>query len=101
MVSWKVVRAPTVCGFETLSKQHDDESPALMSAINPGVSDVTVSEPSELRDALRQHHADALAAYDRLSNDATVVDLRPDADYRNDDSRLRSTRGRTPRTISN
>jgi predicted DNA-binding transcriptional regulator YafY len=64
--------------------------------------DVTITEPTELRDALRQHHADALAAYDQLTSerDATVVDLRPSTtDYRNDDSRLRSTRGRTPRSI--
>src|SRR6266498_4944087 len=59
--------------------------------------DVIVDEPAELRAAICQHHADALKAYDAQGNGAApLVD---GADYRNDDSRLRSTRGRNPRSV--
>lgn len=57
---------------------------------------VVIDEPRELREAVRQHHASALAAY----QDEPVHPFGTDAeDYRNDDSRLRATRGRTPRKI--
>ncbi len=60
-------------------------------------SDVIVDEPAELRGAIRQHHADALKAYDVQGDQGEPsVDA---ANYRNDDSRLRSTRGRNPRSV--
>ncbi|MGH3932984.1 MAG: helix-turn-helix transcriptional regulator [Pseudonocardiaceae bacterium] len=60
-------------------------------------SDVVVEEPADLRAAVRQHHADALRVYDAQGNGATTA--AHSADYRNDDSRLRSTRGRNPRSV--
>jgi predicted DNA-binding transcriptional regulator YafY len=55
-------------------------------------ADVTVEEPASLRAELRNHHERALSAYlDAVTTEA--------ADYRNDDSRLRATRGRNPRSI--
>jgi predicted DNA-binding transcriptional regulator YafY len=57
--------------------------------------DVTVEQPAELRAAIRQHHAEALQAYD-TDTDAAQADA---PDFRNDDSRLRSTRGRNPRSV--
>jgi len=56
-----------------------------------------VDEPAELRGAIRQHHADALKAYD-VQGDDGEPSVDP-ANYRNDDSRLRSTRGRNPRSV--
>ena len=59
-------------------------------------ADVTVSEPTELRDAVRRHLTQALRAYD---DPADLSDADGDeGNYRNDDSRLRSTRGRNPRS---
>jgi len=59
-------------------------------------SDVIVDEPTELREAIRQHLADALKAYDvQHDGDGLAAD---GANFRNDDSRLRSTRGRNPRS---
>jgi hypothetical protein len=52
-------------------------------------ADVTITEPDELRAQLAAYHARALTAYPE-HHDA------PSADYRNDDSRLRTTRSRTP-----
>lgn len=52
-----------------------------------------VEEPAELRDAIVRHLKRALGAYERASRiDWETVA----AGFRNDDSRLRSTRGRTP-----
>ncbi|WP_280471266.1 helix-turn-helix transcriptional regulator [Nocardia cyriacigeorgica] len=59
-------------------------------------SDVIIEQPPELRAALRQHHADAAAAYDTPEPDSNSS--RP-SDFRHDDSRLRATRGRTPGSI--
>jgi hypothetical protein len=59
-------------------------------------SDVIVDEPAELRGAIRQHHLDALKAYDVPAHEGEPS---VDANYRNDDSRLRSTRGRNPRSV--
>ena len=55
-------------------------------------ADVTVTEPEELRSAIQDHHRRALAS-DRY--DAPVD--KP-LDFSSDDIRLRSTRGRNPRT---
>ncbi|WP_433717098.1 helix-turn-helix transcriptional regulator (plasmid) [Nocardia sp. CA-084685] len=55
-------------------------------------SDVVIEEPAELRNAVRTHHADAVKAYD----DHTSPPTQFRSDFRNDDSRLRATRGRTP-----
>lgn len=52
--------------------------------------DVVVEEPAELRDAILVHLRRALEAY---GDDADADDL--PVGFRNDDSRLRSTRGRT------
>lgn len=60
-------------------------------------SDVIVDEPAELRAAIHQHHADALKAYEARNGAGEPV--RGAANYRNDDSRLRSTRGRNPRSL--
>jgi predicted DNA-binding transcriptional regulator YafY len=57
--------------------------------------DVVIEEPAELRAAVRQHHADAVKAYDEDTPDTDP----PGEDYRNDDSRLRATRGRTPGVV--
>jgi predicted DNA-binding transcriptional regulator YafY len=55
-------------------------------------ADVVVEEPAELRDAIVAHLRGALDAYER----AAKIDLEAvAAGFRNDDSRLRSTRGRT------
>ena len=59
-------------------------------------SDVILDEPADLRAAIRQHHADALKAYEAL--DTASGPAADAANYRNDDSRLRSTRGRNPRS---
>ncbi|MBF9071864.1 helix-turn-helix transcriptional regulator [Streptacidiphilus fuscans] len=61
--------------------------------------DVTVIEPPQLRDAVTAHLRAALAAYEQIPAPANGP-AQPDSadDFRNDDSRLRSTRGRTPRT---
>lgn len=56
-------------------------------------ADVAVLEPAALRADLAAHHARALAAYAEVEPLAS-----PPADFRNDDSRLRSTRGRNPIT---
>lgn len=56
-------------------------------------ADVAAEEPAELRQALRQHHQRALAAYDEHNGRATK-----DPGYLHDDSRLRATRGRNPRS---
>ncbi|SEM81414.1 helix-turn-helix transcriptional regulator [Streptacidiphilus jiangxiensis] len=56
--------------------------------------DVVVTEPAELRDAVAGHLRAALAAYEPIP--APGADGAPDG-FRTDDSRLRSTRGRTPR----
>jgi predicted DNA-binding transcriptional regulator YafY len=55
-------------------------------------ADVTAEEPDELRQALTVHHQHALATY----NQGAGVDK--DIDYLHDDSRLRATRGRNPRS---
>lgn len=52
---------------------------------------VVVEEPAELRRAVARHHKVALASYTAKATGATVHEL---PTYRNDDSRLRSTRGR-------
>lgn len=54
--------------------------------------DVLVEEPAELRDAITRHLKRALDAYERGAkiDEETVA-----VGFRNDDSRLRSTRGRT------
>ncbi|MGH3720089.1 MAG: helix-turn-helix transcriptional regulator [Pseudonocardiaceae bacterium] len=54
--------------------------------------DVLIEEPAELRDAIVAHLRRALDSYDNAAQaDAQTVA----AGFRNDDSRLRSTRGRT------
>jgi predicted DNA-binding transcriptional regulator YafY len=55
--------------------------------------DAVVDEPAELRDAVVAHHRRALDAYEGAAG--TYVEPVA-ARFRNDDSRLRSTRGRTP-----
>lgn len=60
-------------------------------------ADVVVEEPADLRTAISQHHADALKAYG--VNGAGAAASVDSADFRNDDSRLRSTRGRNPRSV--
>lgn len=52
---------------------------------------VTVEVPVELRRAIVRHYKEALASYQAKTTTATVHEL---PGYRNDDSRLRSTRGR-------
>ena len=59
-------------------------------------SDVIVDEPAELRGAIRQHLVDALKAYDLQDTEGEPSG--DEANYRNDDSRLRSMRGRNPRS---
>ncbi|MGH3833400.1 MAG: helix-turn-helix transcriptional regulator, partial [Pseudonocardiaceae bacterium] len=54
--------------------------------------DVLIEEPAELRDAIVVHLRRALGAYDNAAQ--ADVETVP-AGFRNDDSRLRSTRGRT------
>lgn len=54
--------------------------------------DVLVQEPAALRNAITQHLKRALDAYRRS---ATIDNTTVAGDFRNDDSRLRSTRGRT------
>lgn len=54
--------------------------------------DVLVEEPAELRDAIVGHLRRALDAYEQ---DAKIHQETVAAGFRNDDSRLRSTRGRT------
>lgn len=63
----------------------------LIPLITSYGGDVFVEEPTELRDAIVQHLKRALAVYERR----TDSDVKPVAGgFRNDDSRLRSTRGR-------
>jgi len=64
----------------------------LIPLVSSYGGDVLIEEPAELRDAVVAHLRRALDAYDGAAN----VDLMPAAaGFRNDDSRVRSTRGRT------
>jgi len=56
-------------------------------------ADVVIEEPPDLRAAMREHHASALAAYDQPG---ATTDSSSPSEYRNDDSRLRATRARHP-----
>ncbi|MBL1101921.1 helix-turn-helix transcriptional regulator [Streptomyces coffeae] len=59
--------------------------------------DVTVTQPPELRAAVITHLRCALDAYESPS---ALQPSDESASFRNDDSRLRSTRGRTPRSTT-
>lgn len=62
--------------------------------------DVVVDEPIKLRAALIQHAQRALAAYRALRpEEVTGGQVAAGSDYRNDDSRLRATRGRNPKEV--
>ncbi|MEV0773615.1 helix-turn-helix transcriptional regulator [Nocardia salmonicida] len=57
-------------------------------------TDVLVEQPDALRTAVITHLTNTLEAYRAQGHLSPAADLDPD--YRNDDSRLRSTRGRAP-----
>ena len=69
----------------------------LVSLVASFGSDVVIEEPPDLREAIRVHHENALKAYRKPM--ATAHPAISTTDYRNDDSRLRATRGRTPGSI--
>jgi predicted DNA-binding transcriptional regulator YafY len=68
---------------------HVDKWQWLIPMVASFGADVTVTEPDELRAQLAAHHARALSAYPEHHDTPTT-------DYRNDDSRLRTTRSRAP-----
>jgi predicted DNA-binding transcriptional regulator YafY len=63
--------------------------------------DVQVEEPADLHAAMVRHLRRALAAYDPRPDAADPErDPGPAPGFRNDDSRLRSTRGRSPQEVT-
>lgn len=74
-----------------LIRLYVDRTEWLIPLVASYGSDVVVEEPAELRRAIIQHHKLALASHTAETTGGTVHPLPA---YRNDDSRLRSTRGR-------
>lgn len=76
---------------DLLLRLYVDRSEWLVPLVASFGAGVVVENPADLRDEVVRHHAAALSSYKAKAVDGTVHNLPA---YRNDDSRLRSTRGR-------